>query len=128
MAACGATVIKSDCYRGLVHRSVTVLDEPLSALNMKLLHTSYWHLGRSLYGRKRDEEFGQFLQWMVQTVREREIDVLVVAGDVFDTATPGNRAQALYYQFLHQMVASPCRHIVIVAGNHDSPSFLKIGR
>ncbi|AWB34439.1 exonuclease SbcCD subunit D C-terminal domain-containing protein [Orrella marina] len=91
---------------------------------MKLLHTSDWHLGRSLYGRKRDEEFAQFLQWMVQTVREREIDVLVVAGDVFDTATPGNRAQALYYQFLHQMVASPCRHIVIVAGNHDSPSFL----
>lgn len=90
----------------------------------RILHTSDWHLGRSLYGRKRDEEFTQFLDWMARTVQEREIDVLIVAGDVFDTATPGNRAQAQYYQFLHQMVTSACRHIVIVAGNHDSPSFL----
>lgn len=95
-----------------------------SDLLMKLLHTSDWHLGRPLYGRGRYEEFEQFLQWMVWTVRERAIDVLVIAGDVFDTATPGNRAQALYYQFLRQMVASPCQHVVIVAGNHDSPAFL----
>lgn len=91
---------------------------------LKLLHTSDWHLGRSLYGRRRYEEFEQFLGWVVQTVRERGIDVLVVAGDVFDTATPSNRAQALYYQFLQQMVMSDCRHVIIVAGNHDSPTFL----
>ena len=91
---------------------------------LKLLHTSDWHLGRSLYGRKRYEEFAQFLDWIVQTVRERNIDVLVVAGDVFDTATPSNRAQALYYQFLQQMVMSDCRHVIVVAGNHDSPTFL----
>ena len=91
---------------------------------LKLLHTSDWHLGRSLYGRRRYEEFEQFLNWLVQTVRERAIDVLVVAGDVFDTATPSNRAQALYYRFLQQMVLSSCRHVIIVAGNHDSPTFL----
>ena len=91
---------------------------------MRLLHTSDWHLGRTLYGRKRDEEFEQLLQWVVLTVRAQTIDVLVIAGDIFDTATPGTRAQRMYYQFLYQMVASPCRHIVIVAGNHDSAAFL----
>jgi len=47
-----------------------------------------------------------------------------VAGDIFDTNTPSNRAQELYYQFLMQVAKSNCRHIVIIAGNHDSPSFL----
>ncbi|MBW6512918.1 MAG: exonuclease SbcCD subunit D C-terminal domain-containing protein, partial [Desulfuromonadaceae bacterium] len=49
---------------------------------------------------------------------------LLVAGDVFDTSTPSNRAQELYYRFLCRVAASPCRHVVVVAGNHDSPSFL----
>ncbi|MDL2207469.1 exonuclease SbcCD subunit D C-terminal domain-containing protein [Desulfovibrio sp. OttesenSCG-928-M16] len=91
---------------------------------MKILHTSDWHLGRSLYGRKRYEEFSDFLDWLVQTIAEHSIDVLLVAGDIFDSSTPGNRAQELYYQFLHQIARSCCRHAVFIAGNHDSPSFL----
>ena len=51
-------------------------------------------------------------------------DALLVAGDVFDTSAPSNRAQELYYRFLCRVAASSCRHIVVVAGNHDSPSFL----
>ncbi|MDR1890451.1 MAG: exonuclease SbcCD subunit D C-terminal domain-containing protein [Zoogloeaceae bacterium] len=95
---------------------------------MKLLHTSDWHLGRTLYGRKRYEEFEAFLHWLAETIRQREIDVLLVAGDVFDVSAPGNRAQALYYRFLCQVAASDCRHVVIIAGNHDSPSFLDAPR
>lgn len=91
---------------------------------MKILHTSDWHLGRSLYGKKRYEEFEAFLNWLVETVEHNEIDALLVAGDLFDTSTPGNRTQGLYYRFLCQMATSPCRHVVIIAGNHDSPSFL----
>ena len=91
---------------------------------MRILHTSDWHLGRTLYGRKRYDEFEAFLAWLTETIREREIDVLLVAGDVFDTSTPSNRAQELYYRFLYRVVASNCRHVVVVAGNHDSPSFL----
>jgi exonuclease SbcD len=49
---------------------------------------------------------------------------LLVAGDIFDTTTPSNRAQELYYKFLTRVANSDCRHIVIIAGNHDSPSFL----
>ncbi|MEM6483411.1 MAG: exonuclease SbcCD subunit D C-terminal domain-containing protein [Pseudomonadota bacterium] len=91
---------------------------------MRVLHTSDWHLGRTLYGRKRYEEFEAFLTWLADTIQQNEIDALVVAGDVFDTTAPSNRAQELYYRFLCRVAASSCRHVVVVAGNHDSPSFL----
>ncbi|NLY58906.1 MAG: exonuclease subunit SbcD [Gammaproteobacteria bacterium] len=95
---------------------------------MKLLHTSDWHLGRTLYGRRRYAEFEAFLDWLVQTIEQQSVDVLLVAGDIFDTTAPSNRAQQLYYQFLCRVAASQCRHVVIVAGNHDSPSFLNAPR
>ncbi len=91
---------------------------------MKILHTSDWHLGRSLYGRKRYKEFSAFLDWLPQIIEDEKVDALLVAGDVFDTSTPSNRAQELYYRFLYRVAASCCRHVVIIAGNHDSPSFL----
>ncbi len=91
---------------------------------MKLLHTSDWHIGRTLYGRKRYEEFEVFFTWLAETIQQNEIDALLVAGDIFDTSAPSNRAQELYYRFLCRVAASSCRHVVIVAGNHDSPSFL----
>jgi len=91
---------------------------------MKILHTSDWHLGRSLYGRKRYDEFSAFLDWLAQTIEKEKVDALLVAGDVFDTSTPSNRAQELYYRFLSRVSISCCRHIVVIAGNHDSPSFL----
>ena len=91
---------------------------------MKILHTSDWHLGRTLYGKKRYAEFEGFLDWLLETIKIKEVDVLIVAGVVFDTTTPSNRAQQLYYRFLCRVAASPCRHVVVVGGNHDSPSFL----
>ena len=95
---------------------------------MKILHTSDWHIGRTLYGRKRYEEFEAFLTWLAETIQQNEIDALLVAGDVFDTSAPSNRAQELYYRFLCRVAASSCRHVVVVAGNHDSPSFLNAPR
>ncbi len=91
---------------------------------MRVLHTSDWHIGRTLYGRKRYEEFEAFLTWLAETIQQNGIDALLVAGDVFDTSAPSNRAQELYYRFLCRVAASSCRHVVVVAGNHDSPSFL----
>jgi exonuclease SbcD len=91
---------------------------------MKILHTSDWHIGRSLYGRKRYDEFEAFLNWLAELIQSERIDVLLVAGDVFDTSTPSNRAQELYYRFLCRVAGSCCRHVVVIAGNHDSPSFL----
>ena len=91
---------------------------------MKILHTSDWHLGRSLYDKKRYEEFDAFLQWLLELIANEKIGVLLVAGDIFDTTTPGNRAQELYYNFLGQLSQKGCRHAVIIGGNHDSPSLL----
>ncbi len=91
---------------------------------MRVLHTSDWHIGRTLYGRRRYEEFEAFLTWLAETIQQNEIDALLVAGDVFDTSAPSNRAQELYYRFLCRVATSSCRHVVVVAGNHDSPSFL----
>ena len=91
---------------------------------MKILHTSDWHLGRSLYGRKRYDESLAFLDWLADLIESEGVDALLVAGDIFDTSTPSNRAQELYYRFLCRVSASCCRNIVVIAGNHDSPSFL----
>ena len=91
---------------------------------LRILHTSDWHLGRSLYGKKRYEAFEAFLNWLSETVEQQDIDVLLAAGDIFDTGTPSNRAQEMYYRFLCRTAASSCRHAVVIAGNHDSPTFL----
>lgn len=91
---------------------------------MKILHTSDWHLGQSLFGRKRNDEFQRFLDWLRQIIADEQVDVLLVSGDVFDSGLPSNQAQAMYYRFLRDVSAGSCRHIVITAGNHDSPSFL----
>ncbi|MHB8830112.1 MAG: exonuclease SbcCD subunit D C-terminal domain-containing protein [Syntrophales bacterium] len=95
---------------------------------MKLLHTSDWHLGRTLHGRTRYDEHEAFLDWLAALIENENIDLLLVAGDVFDGSTPSNRAQELYYRFLCRVAASPHRHVVVTAGNHDSPSFLNAPR
>lgn len=91
---------------------------------MRILHTSDWHIGKMLYGRKRYEEFCLFLDWLAETITREQIDVLLVAGDVFDTSSPSATAQELYYGFLCRVAKSCCRHVIVTAGNHDSPSLL----
>lgn len=92
---------------------------------MKVLHTADWHLGqRFISGHERTEEHRQFLDWLVATVQQRGVEVLVVAGDVFDTGSPSSAALELYYSFLVQLRQTGCREVVIVGGNHDSPATL----
>lgn len=91
---------------------------------MKILHTSDWHIGSTLYGRKRYDESEQFLHWLVETIKNHSIETLLVAGDIFDTSTPSNTAQELYYRFLNEVSRTTCRHVIVTGGNHDSPSFL----
>lgn len=96
----------------------------IGPFELKLIHTSDWHIGRALYGRRRYEEFSQFLDWLAGLIEEEEIDALLVAGDVFDNSTPSNRAQELYYRFLCRVAGAGRCRVVVTAGNHDSPSFL----
>ena len=102
---------------------------------MRILHTSDWHIGHRLYEQPRIEEHRQFLDWLLTTVQENAIDVLLVAGDIFDTALPSSEATDLYYQFLFRLYRETHTHVVITAGNHDSPrhlaaprEFLRMGR
>lgn len=95
---------------------------------MKFIHTSDWHIGRSLYGRKRYEEYEAFLNWLADYITREQVEALLIAGDIFDNTAPSNRAQEIYYRFLCRIAASPCRDVVITAGNHDSPSFLNAPR
>lgn len=92
---------------------------------LTLLHTSDWHLGRRLYNQPRYDEFEQFLNWLIEQIDSHQVDILLVAGDIFDTSTPSTKAQSLYYKFLTKIAHTHCRHVVITAGNHDSPSFLE---
>ena len=102
---------------------------------MRILHTSDWHIGHRLYERPRIKEHSQFLDWLLAKIKEQEVDVLLVAGDIFDTALPSSGATDLYYQFLFRLYNETHAHAVITAGNHDSPTrlaapreFLRMGR
>lgn len=91
---------------------------------MRILHTADWHLGQRFFNKSREEEEQFYLNWLVDTLKQRQIDVLIVAGDVFDVANPPNSALGLYYRFLLEVSQTCCRHVVIVGGNHDGVSTL----
>ena len=94
---------------------------------MRLLHTSDWHLGQNFFGFSRHYEHQQFLDWLLLTLVEQQIDVLLIAGDVFDTANAPVSAQQQLYQFLcAAKLNTPHLQVVIIAGNHDSPTRLEV--
>lgn len=95
---------------------------------MKILHTADWHLGQRLLQMDRHEEFRLALDWLYGVIEKEEIEVLLVAGDIFDIGNPPNQARQLYYRFLRRLLSSTCRHIVITGGNHDSPAMLNAPR
>ena len=91
---------------------------------MRVLHTADWHIGHRFYNESQDEEHKLFLDWLLKSIDEQNIDVLVVAGDIFDTGSPSSSSFKLYYDFLTQVQKTKCKYVVISAGNHDSPSSL----
>ncbi|TNJ09824.1 exonuclease sbcCD subunit D [Aeromonas veronii] len=92
---------------------------------MKILHTADWHLGHQLHGHDRRFEHDAFLDWLSDTLKAREIDALLVAGDLFDTANPPASAWQQLYRFLARLRAEmPRLNMVLIGGNHDSPSKL----
>jgi len=91
---------------------------------MKILHTADWHLGKKLEQCERTEEHQDFLDWLIEKLKLECIDVLIIAGDVFDTGTPSNTALEQYYHFLRKVKDTCCREVVIIGGNHDSISTL----
>lgn len=94
-------------------------------MGFKILHTSDWHLGARLMSKERDEEQKMFLDFLIETVQENCIDLLIVAGDIFDNGMPSNSARKMYYSFLTRLLHTCCKHVVIIGGNHDSPAMLE---
>ncbi|MFQ9234628.1 MAG: exonuclease SbcCD subunit D [Bacteroides ovatus] len=93
---------------------------------IRILHTADWHLGQTFFGYDRTEEHEVFLNWLAEEIRQKEIDALIIAGDVFDVSNPSAASQSMYYQFIYRVTAeNPYLQIVIVAGNHDSAARLE---
>jgi len=96
---------------------------------MRILHTADWHLGHTLRDHTREAEHAHFLRWLVQTVVERQVDALLIAGDVFDSGNPPPAAWRMWFQFLDEVRrARPTLQVVVIAGNHDSASRLEAPR
>ncbi|HSD88667.1 MAG TPA: exonuclease subunit SbcD, partial [Kofleriaceae bacterium] len=92
---------------------------------MRLLHTSDWHLGHTLKEVSREHEHAAFLTWLLETCVRETPDVLVITGDVFDSATPPASAERMWFELLAAARrALPAMDIIAIAGNHDSPARL----
>jgi len=91
----------------------------------RVLHTADWHLGKMLNEQSREEEQKRFLDWLLKQVVDLEVDVGLVAGDIFDTANPPQSAEALYYDFVADLNRKSSASLVLIAGNHDSANQLE---
>ncbi len=91
----------------------------------RVLHTADWHLGKLLGDLSREKEHERFLSFLLELIGSAEVDVLIVAGDVFDSSNPPQSALTRYYNFLSRLSHSSSCSVVVVAGNHDSPALIE---
>ena len=92
---------------------------------MRFLHTSDWHLGKTLEGNSRLEEQELFLEELNRIANERQVDMVLVSGDIYDTVNPPAAAEELFYRGVKELAKGGKRPVVIIAGNHDSPERLQ---
>ncbi|MGZ4210916.1 MAG: metallophosphoesterase family protein, partial [Actinomycetota bacterium] len=85
---------------------------------MKLLHTSDWHVGKTLRGRDRSDEHRAVLREITGIARDRAVDLVIVAGDLFESAAPTADAERIVYRALLDL--SDVAPVIIVSGNHDN--------
>ncbi|MBO7298103.1 MAG: exonuclease subunit SbcD, partial [Clostridia bacterium] len=85
---------------------------------MKILHTSDWHIGKRLMGRFRLDEQAQVLDEIASLCDTETIDLVLIAGDIFDTYTPGAEAEELFFSKIKK-IAGEHRAVLLISGNHD---------
>jgi len=93
--------------------------------SFRIIHTADWHLGKLLNEQSRDEEHYRFLNWLLAVVAEHEVDAIILAGDVFDTANPPQSAVQRYFNFVSGLFRQRECSLVLIAGNHDSAAQLE---
>jgi exonuclease SbcD len=86
---------------------------------MKLLHTADWHVGRTLRGRSRTDEHTAVLAEIADIARREAVDLVIIAGDLFDTAAPAPESERIVYRALLDLVETGA-HVIVIAGNHDN--------
>ena len=86
---------------------------------MKLLHTSDWHVGKTIRGHSRADEHRAVLAEIVGLAAKYDVDLVLVAGDLFETASPSAEAEAIVYRALLEL-ASTGAEVAVIAGNHDN--------
>jgi DNA repair protein SbcD/Mre11 len=91
---------------------------------MRILHTADWHLGRTLEGRSRLPEQEAFIDEITAIVKDQQVDVVLMAGDVYDTVNPPAAAEQLFYDSLARLSDQGQRPVYVIAGNHDHPDRL----
>jgi exonuclease SbcD len=91
---------------------------------VRILHTSDWHLGKTLENINRLDEQKQFIDELCLIADKEEIDLVLVAGDIFDTYTPSAAAEELFFDAVNRLNDKGRRAIIVIAGNHDSPERL----
>lgn len=91
---------------------------------MRILHTGDWHLGKNLEGASRMDEQELFLNDFVDIVEKNKVDLVIIAGDVYDNSNPPARAEKMFYDTLKKLSKNGERLILVIAGNHDNPERL----
>ncbi|MFC5450257.1 exonuclease SbcCD subunit D [Paenibacillus aestuarii] len=91
---------------------------------MRVLHTGDWHFGRTLEGRSRLEEQSAFMDELVDLVHDQGIDLVLVAGDIYDSVNPPAAAEQLFYEGIARLADGGKRQVAIISGNHDHPDRL----
>lgn len=91
---------------------------------MRVLHTSDWHLGKKLEGQSRISEQKLFINALERVIKEENIDLVLLAGDIYDTYNPSAEAEKLFFDSIKQLSLNGKTGIIIIPGNHDNPQRL----
>lgn len=91
---------------------------------MRILHTSDWHLGKTLEGVSRMDEQEKFINDFVKIVEDKNIDLVIISGDIYDNSNPPARAEKMFYKALKKITCNGKRLLLAIAGNHDNPDRL----
>lgn len=98
------------------------------SVSLRILHTSDWHLGRSLEGHSRQGEQEQFIDEICNIADSEQVHLILIAGDIFDTYNPPAWAEQLFCDALDRLAQGGRRGVAVIAGNHDSPDRLSTVR
>ena len=112
----------SESYiRQLIMKGSAPLFDKTDSLN--ILHTADWHIGKVLHKHALRDELLLFFDWLLELLKTKHIDILLVSGDIFDLANPAVKDRKVYYQFLTQLIQLDIK-VIITGGNHDAVGLL----